>query len=622
MITLRNLALQRGTKPLFETVDLTIHPGQRVGLIGANGSGKSTLFQVLLGSLHPDQGEVGLPSAWVIAHVAQETPAVETPALEFVIDGDHELREVERAMRHAEGEQLAHLLAHYDAIGGYTAPARAGKLLHGLGFADAQLQQPVRSFSGGWRVRLNLAQALMCRSDLLLLDEPTNHLDLEAVIWLEDWLRGYAGTLILISHDREFLDAVVTHVARIEHTKITCYRGNYSEFERRRAEQLAQQQAAFMQQQREIEHLQRYVDRFRAQATKARQAQSRLKALERMELISAAHVDTPFHFEFKPTPQAGNPLLEISDGVAAYGGKAILNNLKLQVRPGERIGLIGANGAGKSTLIKLLAGELTLAAGRRIEGRGLAIGYFAQHQLEQLDPTASALLHLQRLDGKSPEQALRDFLGGFGFVGERAVEPVAPFSGGEKSRLALALLIWQRPNLLLLDEPTNHLDLEMRHALTVALQSYEGALVIVSHDRHLLRTCTDELFLVQGGACQLYAGDLEDYRTQVVRQELDETAEAGADKSDRKQQRRDAAARRQQLQPLTRKLKTVEANIERLQSERQRIEAQLGDPGVYEPANKTALQDLLKRQAEIRSVQSAAETEWLELSEAIEAASE
>ncbi|MGF1546101.1 MAG: ATP-binding cassette domain-containing protein [Thiotrichales bacterium] len=618
MITLRNLTLQRGTKPLFDVVDLTIHPGQRVGLIGANGSGKSTLFQVLLGALHPDQGEANVPAAWVVAHVAQETPAVETAALEFVIDGDPELREVEAAMARAEGEALAHLLAHYDAIGGYTARARAGKLLHGLGFTDQQVAQPVRTFSGGWRVRLNLAQALMCRSDLLLLDEPTNHLDLDAVIWLEDWLRNYPGTLILISHDREFLDAVVTHVAQIEQCRINAFRGNYSEFERRRAEQLAQQQAAFVQQQREIEHLQRYVDRFRAQATKARQAQSRLKALERMERITAAHVDTPFHFAFKPTPQAGNPLLEISDGVVGYAGCTVLDGVKLQIRPGERIGLIGANGAGKSTLIKLFAGQLELASGRRIEGRGLAIGYFAQHQLEQLDPEASALLHLQRLDNRTPEQGLRDFLGGFGFVGERALEAVAPFSGGEKSRLALALLIWQRPNLLLLDEPTNHLDLEMRHALTVALQSYEGALVIVSHDRHLLRTCTDELFLVQGGRCQLYEGDLEDYRTQIIRQESSSEAAEEGDKGDRKQQRRDAAAKRQQLQPLTRKIKATEARIQQLQQELRQVEARLGDAGLYEPGKKPALQAELQRQAELRGALETAETEWLTLSEQLE----
>ncbi len=616
MITLRNVSLQRGTKPLFENADLVVHPGQRVGLIGANGSGKSTLFQLLLGNLHPDQGEVAVPRDWVVAHVAQETPAVDTSAIEFVIDGDEELRSVERAMQGAEGERLAHLHAQYEAIGGYTARARAGKLLHGLGFSDVALDQPVRAFSGGWRVRLNLGRALMCRSDLLLLDEPTNHLDLEAVMWLEAWLRGYPGTLILISHDREFLDAVIDQVAHIEQRTITLWRGNYTDFERRRAERLAQQQAAHAQQQREVAHLKRFIERFKAKATKARQAQSRVKALERMELIAPAHVDAPFHFEFLPSAPAGNPLLQIEDGRVGYGDRTVLDSINLQIRPGERIGLIGANGAGKSTLVKTLAGALPLAAGRRVEGRNLAIGYFAQHQLEQLDAQASALLHLQRIDGRATEAALRSFLGGFGFTGDRALEPVAPFSGGEKSRLALALLIWQKPNLLLLDEPTNHLDLEMRHALTVALQGYEGALVVVSHDRHLLRTCTDELFLVEGGQCAPFEGDLDDYRARVVSGENEGSAE---DRVDRRQQRRDAAARRQQLQPLTRRIKQLEQEMETLQTQLDAIAARLADPASYADAVKAQVPELLKEQAQLKAALEAAEAEWLEASEALEA---
>ncbi len=622
---MKNISLQRGSKPLFHGVDLQLHPGQRIGLTGANGSGKSSLFSLLLGEIVADGGELTMPPEIEIAHVRQETPAVAQAAIDYVIDGDRPLRALERRMAETDGEALAALHARYEAIDGYTARHRAARLLHGLGFAADQLDQPVTAFSGGWRMRLNLAQALMCRSDLLLLDEPTNHLDIDAVIWLEQWLRRYRGTLLLISHDREFLDGVVDVVLHIEQQSITRYAGNYSDFERQRAARLAQQQAAHERQRQEIARLQAFVERFRAKATKARQAQSRIKTLERMELIAAAHVDAPFRFRFPPIDRCGDPLLEL-DGVAVgHGAEPLLRDVTLSIRRGARIGLIGPNGAGKSTLIKLLAGELTPMAGKLARGSGLRIGYFAQHQLERLDPAASALLHFQRLDPKATEQALRNHLGGFGFHGDRVDEPVAPFSGGEKSRLVLAMLVWQRPNLLLLDEPTNHLDLEMRHALTMALQGYEGAMVIVSHDRHLLRSCTDVLHFVHDGRCERFDGDLDDYRRHLAQREAalaDDGAEPPpvAKKNDRKAQRREAAERRQRLQPISNEIRKIEAELEPLQTRQREIEAQLAEPAVYDPAAKETLKALLQEKAALDSAIDALETRWLAQQEALEAA--
>ncbi len=623
MISLKNISLQRGSKPLFRDVDVTLHPGQHVGLTGANGSGKSSLLGLLLGEFGPDSGELSMPPGIEIAHVRQETEAVAQAAIDYVIDGDRPLRSLEAKMATAEGEALAALHAEYEAIDGYTARSRAGRLLHGLGFRNDQLEQPVATFSGGWRMRLNLAQALMCRSDLLLLDEPTNHLDIEAVIWLEQWLRGYQGTLLLISHDREFLDSVVNVILHIEHGRITRYSGNYSDFERQRAEQLAQQQAAHERQQKEIAHLQSFINRFKAKATKARQAQSRVKALERMEIITAAHVDTPFHFEFLPIERCGDPLLDVDSVRIGYGETTILRDVSLQIRPGSRVGLLGPNGAGKSTLIKLLAGELQPLSGELRAGNGLKIGYFAQHQLEQLDPDASALLHFQRIDPKATEQALRNHLGGFGFHGDRVDEPIAPFSGGEKSRLVLAMLIWQRPNLLLLDEPTNHLDLEMRHALTMALQGFEGAMVVVSHDRHLLRTCTDELYFVHDGGCERYEGDLDDYRRYLADKEaalaVDESNAPGDDKTDRKQQRRDAAEKRKRLQPVTREVKKLEKQLEKQQQRQAAIETQLADPDIYQnDSRKTELKNLMLEKSQLDSEIDALEERWMELQETLE----
>ncbi len=634
MLTLRQLSLQRGGKPLFENVSLTVYPGWKVGVIGANGSGKSSLFALLRDELHPDIGDLDLPPRWTVAHVAQETPALPAPALEFVLDGDAELRQIERDLQAAEaahdGARQAELHAHFDAIDGYSARARAGKLMSGLGFATDQLERPVAEFSGGWRVRLNLARALMCRSDLLLLDEPTNHLDLDAVLWLEQWLRGYPGTLLLISHDRDVLDNVADHIAHIDQCRITLYPGHYTAFEEQRAARLALQQAAYEKQQREIAHLESFIARFRAKATKARQAQSRIKALERMERIAAAHVDSPFEFGFAAPERLPNPLLAVEKVAAGYGERRVLDRVDLVIGPGTRLGLLGPNGAGKSTLIKLLAGMLRPLAGRIEIGQGLAIGYFAQHQLEQLRPDWSALRHLQQLDERTSEQELRNFIGGFGFHGDRALDPVAPFSGGEKARLALARLVWQRPNLLLLDEPTNHLDLDMRHALTLALQDYQGALIVVSHDRHLLRTVTDEFLLVAEGWAQPFDGDLDDYRDWLNerqraanRDAAPRTAGDGNSAAERRDQKRQEAERRQQLaikrKPLEQRIKKLEQRLEKLHIEQTRLHDELSEPALYEDANKNRLKELLLRKAQVDKDVAEIEGEWLETQEALEA---
>ena len=531
MITLRNASLRRGNRALLDDVSLIIYAGQKVGITGANGTGKSSLFALLRGEIHTDSGDLDIPPRLTIAHVAQEISGLDRPAIEYVIDGDAELRDIEaqlatcmdeqvpgeagcqeRPMAADNGGHIAALYARYENCGGYTVRARAAQLLSGLGFAVPDHTRPVQSFSGGWRMRLNLAKALICRSDLLLLDEPTNHLDLDTVLWLEQWLLSYPGTLLLISHDRDFLDNVVDTIAHFEHRTITLYSGNYAQFERQRAERLALQQGTYEKQQREIAHMQDFVARFRAKASKARQAQSRLKALDRMTVIAAAHVDSPFQFSFREPAKYPSPLLRLDEADAGYNDVVVLKQIKLILEPGERLGILGRNGAGKSTLIKLLAGELSVLNGQRIEGQNLRIGYFAQHQLEQLNPSQNALQHIQQVDPQATEQEMRSFLGGFGFVGDDALRRVAPFSGGEKARLVLALLAWQRPHLLLLDEPTNHLDLDMRDALTLALQEYQGAVVVVSHDRYLLRTLADRLVLVAEGRVTAFDGDLEDYR--------------------------------------------------------------------------------------------------------------
>ena len=641
MIQFRQLRLARAAKVLVDGATLQIHPGWKIALTGANGSGKSSLFALLRGRLAPDRGDCDLPAGWVIAHVAQETPALPRAALDFVLDGDGELRRIETELAVAEsahaGERIGELHGRLQEIDGYSAPARAAALLDGLGFSPADITRPVADFSGGWRMRLNLAQALMCRSDLLLLDEPTNHLDLDTVIWLEQWLRDYRGTLLLISHDRVFIDAVVDHVAHIEQQRLTLYTGGYSAFERQRGERLAQRQAVFEKQQRERAHLHAFVDRFRAKATKARQAQSRIKALERMELVSAAHVDTPFTFGFRPAPPAPDPLITLDEAAVGYNGTAVLRDVALTLRPGERIGLLGRNGAGKSTLIKLLAGQLALLGGRRSDGKGLAVGYFAQHQLETLRPDESPLQHMARLDPAAREQDLRNYLGGFDFRGEKdgiatgasVNSACGPFSGGEKSRLALALLIWQQPNLLLLDEPTNHLDLEMRHALTLALQDFDGGMVLVSHDRALLAATCDRFVLIDGGRVQPFDGDLDDYRDWLAAQRSaalaaaacpDRSADKAARKADRAQSAAERQARLAARRPLVKEVQALEKKLAAWQGEKSRLDSRLADPALYAPGNDSALlQELLKRQAQLAAEIDAAEHRWLEAHEALEA---
>lgn len=626
MIRLQNLTLQRGPQRLLEGAELTLHPGQKAGLIGANGAGKSTLFALLRGELVPDGGDCYLPPDWRIAHMRQEIDTLDRLAVDYVLDGDIQLRRVQAELAAAErthdGNALARLHTELDNLDGYSADARARKLLAGLGFANEQMTLPVSSFSGGWRMRLNLAQALMCPSDLLLLDEPTNHLDLDAILWLEDWLKGYPGTLLLISHDRDFLDAVVDHVIHLEQRKLTLYRGGYSAFERTRAERLAQQQQAFEKQQAQRAHMESYIRRFKAQATKARQAQSRIKALERLEELAPAHVDSPFDFRFREADKVSSPLLDLSEGRLGYGEKVVLEKVKLQLVPGARIGLLGPNGAGKSTLIKTLAAELVPLGGRLQRGENLVVGYFAQHQLDSLDPKASPLLHLQRIAPSEREQTLRDFLGGFDFRGARCDEPVLNFSGGEKARLALALIAWGKPNLLLLDEPTNHLDLEMRLALTLALQDFEGAVLVVSHDRHLLKSTTDEFLLVADGQVQSFDGDLEDYARWLVdyraRQQPIASGEPAADKTDKRAQRQAAAALRQQLAPHKRQADKLEKDLAVVHDKLAELETRLGDSALYDVARKDELRELLAKQAELKVREGELEEAWLEALETLE----
>ncbi|AMZ73703.1 MULTISPECIES: ATP-binding cassette domain-containing protein [Pseudomonas] len=626
MIRLQNLTLQRGPQRLLEDAELTLHAGHKAGLIGANGAGKSSLFALLRGELHPDSGDCLLPADWRIAHMRQEVDTLERLAVDYVLDGDLRLRQVQRDLAAAEaahdGAAQARLHAELDSADGYTADARARKLLAGLGFTNEQMDRQVGDFSGGWRMRLNLAQALMCPSDLLLLDEPTNHLDLDAIIWLEDWLKSYPGTLLLISHDRDFLDAVVDHVAHVDQRKLTLYRGGYSAFERARAERLAQQQQAYEKQQAQRAHMESYIARFKAQATKARQAQSRIKALERMEELSAAHVDSPFDFVFRESTKISSPLIDLSDARLGYGDKTVLEKVKLQLIPGARIGLLGPNGAGKSTLIKNLSGELQPLAGRLTRGENTVVGYFAQHQLDSLDSKASPLLHLQRLAPTEREQTLRDFLGGFDFRGARIDEPVLNFSGGEKARLALALIAWGRPNLLLLDEPTNHLDLEMRLALTMALQEFSGAVLVVSHDRHLLKSTTDNFFLVADGKVEEFDGDLEDYARWLVeyrqRNAPVSSTPVNPDKTDKKAQRQAAAALRQQLAPHKREADKLEAELGKLHEKLQKIETSLGDSGLYEAARKDELRDLLAEQAKLKIREAELEEAWMQALELLE----
>ncbi|MCE9730929.1 ABC transporter ATP-binding protein [Pectobacterium sp. IFB5596] len=629
MIVFSSLQIRRGVRVLIDNATATVNPGQKVGLVGKNGCGKSTLLSLLKGEISADGGSATFPQNWSLAWVNQETPALDKPALDYVIDGDREYRQLEAALQTAneenDGNAIATLHGKLDAIQAWTIQARASSLLSGLGFSQPQLQQPVSAFSGGWRMRLNLAQALICRSDLLLLDEPTNHLDLDAVIWLEKWLKNYAGTLVLISHDRDFLDPVVTKILHIEQQSLNEYTGNYSSFERQRATRLAQQQSLYEHQQERVAHLQHYIDRFRAQATKAKQAQSRIKMLERMEMIAPAHVDNPFRFSFRAPESLPNPLMKMEKVSAGYNDKLILESIKLNLVPGSRIGLLGHNGAGKSTLIKLLAGTLAPLKGEIGLAKGVKLGYFAQHQLEFLRADESPLQHLVRLAERETEQQLRDYLGGFGFQGDKVTEITERFSGGEKARLVLALIVWQRPNLLLLDEPTNHLDLDMRQALTEALIDFEGALVVVSHDRHLIRSTTDDLYLVHDQKVEPFDGDLEDYQQWLVglqRQEnaADETPKENAANSaqGRKDQKRREAELRTQTQPLRKQITKLEQQMEKLGEALAALEARLADSAIYDISRKAELTDCLQQQTKVKIELEETELSWLDAQEQLE----
>jgi len=614
MIRFSNISLIRGTKVLLEGADAVLNPGDRIGLIGANGSGKSSLFAVLRGELHTDKGDAEFPPQWRVAHVAQETPALDRPAVEYAIDGDTTLRSLEKKLSQAEKDNDGHLIGEiYAALSdadAYTARPRAEQLLVGLGFKHEELEMPVSSFSGGWRMRLNLAQALMCPSDLLLLDEPTNHLDLDAILWVEDWLKRYPGTLLVVSHDRDFLDGVVNVILHIDQKKLKRYGGNYSDFEVQRAQSIILAAGQREKQERERAHLQSFIDRFKAKATKARQAQSRMKMLAKMEDLAPLHVAAPFSFEFREPLRAPNPLLVLEDADAGYGNKTVLRNINFSLQSEQRYGLLGINGAGKSTLIKTIAGELKPLKGTALFNKGLAIGYFAQHQVEMLRDDQSPAWHLQKIAPQIREQEVRNFLGGFNFPGDMATGSIAHFSGGEKARLALALIVWARPNLLLLDEPTNHLDLETREALTVALAQFEGTLVLVSHDRHLLRATTDQFLIVADGGLQPFDGDLDDYRDWLLKsKQVKPAASAPAAPVKKIAAPKLSSSSRKSLEA---RVKRLEEMIGRLNARKAAIEAQLADPGVYQDASRDALQDILVDQAHVGKELVQLESEWLE----------
>ena len=634
MLQLKQIELRRGTKLLFEDASLQAHAGQRMGVIGVNGSGKSSLFALVLGQLESDAGELQINAKDVIAHVAQESPSSSQPALDFVQDGDKDLRKLQDNIaalqaKDSHDERLHALYEQMDHIDGFTAETRAARLLHGLGFESEVTRKPVNEFSGGWRMRLNLAQALMCRSDILLLDEPTNHLDLPTIVWLERWLKSYTGILLLISHDRDFLDGLCTHIAHIEHQTVKTYTGNYSQFEAVRAEQLALQQVMYTKQQKEIKHMQSFVERFRYKASKAKQAQSRLKMLERMVQIAPAHVDSNFHFKFLEPEKQPQQLLQLEDANVGYGQTTIVNDIQLRLGAGDRIGLLGANGAGKSTLVKALVDSSTLLSGERSINKHTRIGYFAQHQLELLRMDESPLWHVQHQKPEAKEADLRNHLGRFGFQGDRVTEPVAPFSGGEKARLVLSLLILQKPNLLLLDEPTNHLDLDMRHALGVALMEYSGALLVISHDRHLLRSVCDDLYVVHDGKLHELRRPLDEYPNWMKEQKASMQDSLAEDSSkpekarpgNKKQSRQADAKRRQLLKPHLDSVRNTENQMEKLKTELSQLDTQLADEDLYsDPGRVQDIQQWTRRQTEIRGQIADLEWQWLEASEALEQA--
>ena len=630
MLEIKNLTLQRGLKVLLNQATATINPRQRVGLIGKNGTGKSSLFALIKGDITHDAGEISFPKTWKLSAVSQETPSLDTSALDYVLQGDTDLQHFQAALKQAETEnngiQIAEYHAKLDEIDAYSAPARAAKLLNGLGFSQEEHSKSVKEFSGGWRMRLNLAQALMCRADLLLLDEPTNHLDLETVLWLENHLASLPCTQIIISHDRDFLNATTTHTIELANQKLNTYSGNYDFYLNERAQRLANHQSAYTKQQEKIKHLQSFIDRFKAKATKATQAQSRMKALAKLERIAPAHLDSEFSFEFDQPTHLPNPLLKMDKVSLGYGNTTILKNISLSLENGARFGLLGVNGSGKSTFIKSLSGSLKPLSGQIVQSDKLNIGYFAQHQLDTLRNDQSPVWHIQQLSPDVREQEIRNFLGGFHFIGDIATQKIEPFSGGEKARLALAILVWQKPNLLLLDEPTNHLDLDMRHALTVALQSFQGAMILVSHDRSLIESTTDQFLLIDSGSLKTFDGDLNDYRAyrlaQIQKNNAANTPTASSQSQNRKDIKRLEAQIRQErakrTQPIQQKINQAEKQISALQIQQNQCNNFLLQESAYLPENKTKLQEILAQAAEIKVKLAQLEEDWLQWQEDLE----
>ena len=614
MLSFNNLALRRGTNLLFEDVSFTVHRDNKVGLVGANGTGKTSLFKMIQGEIDSDEGDFKYPPDLKIACLAQEVPGTDELALSYVMSGDLKLLEIQNSITKAENEQdygaLGELHSQFEDHDGFTAKSRAEQLLVGLGFSEEEFSKPLKDFSGGWRVRLNLAKTLMQPADLLLLDEPTNHLDLDAIIWLGNWIKSFKGAMLLISHDREFLDECVGFIAHLHNSTIELYKGNYSQFEIRKAARLAELESNYNKQQREISHMQDFVRRFKAKATKARQAQSRIKALERMELIAPAHIDSPFQFTIPGTEKISNPLIVLEDADLGYSDP-IINKVKIAFRPGDRIGLLGVNGAGKSTFVKSLKGDLQLLQGNKIEGKNLKIGYFSQHQVDDLMLDKSPIDHLVKVEEKATESEIRNFLGGFNFRGDKAKDVIKNFSGGEKARLALAIIAFQKPNLLLMDEPTNHLDMDMRQALTVALQDFSGAIVLISHDRHLLANTVDEFLIINKGKIERFNGDLLDYRKMILQGPYKESSTNKEDNEDKIKNRKD-------LKKIKTQILAIEKTLKRLNRKLAETQEFLNSPELYNDSSKMNLHDLLRDQVNLDTEIKSTEQEWLELNEELE----
>ena len=614
MLSFNNLSLRRGTNLLFEDVSFTVHRDNKVGLVGANGTGKTSLFKMIQGEIDSDEGDFKYPPDLKIACLAQEVPGTDEIALSYVMSGDLKLLEIQNSIAKAENEQdygaLGELHSKFEDHDGFTAKSRAEQLLVGLGFSEEEFSKPLKDFSGGWRVRLNLAKTLMQPADLLLLDEPTNHLDLDAIIWLGNWIKSFKGAMLLISHDREFLDECVGFIAHLHNSTIELYKGNYSQFEIRKAARLAELESNYNKQQREISHMQDFVRRFKAKATKARQAQSRIKALERMELIAPAHIDSPFQFTIPETEKISNPLIVLEDADLGYSD-AIINKVKIAFRPGDRIGLLGVNGAGKSTFVKSLKGDLQLLQGNKTEGKNLKIGYFSQHQVDDLMLDKSPIEHLAKVEKKATESEIRNFLGGFNFRGDKAKDVIKNFSGGEKARLALAIIAFQKPNLLLMDEPTNHLDMDMRQALTVALQDFSGAIVLISHDRHLLANTVDEFLIINEGKIERFNGDLLDYRKMILQGPYKESSKSKKDNEDRVKDRKD-------LKKIKTQILAIEKTLKRLNRKLAETQEYLNSPELYNDSSKRNLHDLLRDQLNLDTEIKSTEQEWLELNEELE----